>query len=88
MVLIYSELFDILSRNDTAVKQFNNNQTVNRLNNITSLMNAPTSNIGLFAAISIGIGAIVGGGILALAGAAFATTGPAALLAFGFWRLP
>ncbi len=45
-------------------------------------MNAPTRHIGLFAATSIGIGAIVGGGILALAGAAFATTGPAAVLAF------
>ena len=45
-------------------------------------MNAPIRHIGLFSATSIGIGAIVGGGILALAGAAFATTGPAALLAF------
>lgn len=33
-------------------------------------------------ATGIGVGAIVGGGILALAGVAFATTGPGALLAF------
>lgn len=39
--------------------------------------------MGLFGAISVGVGAIVGGGILALAGVAFATTGPAAILAFG-----
>jgi len=38
--------------------------------------------IGLFGATSIGIGAIVGGGILALAGVAYATTGPGAILAF------
>ena len=38
--------------------------------------------MGLAAATGIGIGAIVGGGILALAGVAFATTGPATLLAF------
>lgn len=38
--------------------------------------------IGLFAATGVGVGAIVGGGILALAGVAFATTGPAAILAF------
>lgn len=38
--------------------------------------------IGLFGATSIGVGAIVGGGILALAGVAFATAGPAAILAF------
>jgi len=38
--------------------------------------------IGLGSATGIGVGAIVGGGILALAGVAFATTGPAALLAF------
>lgn len=47
--------------------------------------NAPESNqrhIGLFGATGIGVGAIVGGGILALAGVAFATTGPAALVAF------
>jgi basic amino acid/polyamine antiporter, APA family len=39
--------------------------------------------IGLLGATGIGVGAIVGGGILALAGVAFATTGPSALLAFG-----
>jgi len=38
--------------------------------------------IGLGGSIGIGVGAIVGGGILALAGAAFETTGPAAVLAF------
>ncbi|MCB9846784.1 MAG: amino acid permease [Phycisphaeraceae bacterium] len=38
--------------------------------------------IGLFGATGVGVGAIVGGGILALAGVAFAATGPAALLAF------
>ncbi len=38
--------------------------------------------IGLTGAIGIGVGAIVGGGILALSGVAFATTGPAALVAF------
>jgi len=38
--------------------------------------------IGLGGATGIGVGAIVGGGILALAGVAFATTGPGALLAF------
>jgi len=38
--------------------------------------------IGLKAATGVGIGAIVGGGILALAGVAFAATGPAALIAF------
>lgn len=39
-------------------------------------------NIGLFGATSLGVGAIVGGGILALAGVAFATAGPAAIVAF------
>lgn len=38
--------------------------------------------IGLLGATGVGIGAIVGGGILALAGVAFATAGPAALVAF------
>ncbi len=38
--------------------------------------------LGLFGATSIGVGAIVGGGVLALAGVAFATTGPSAILAF------
>lgn len=38
--------------------------------------------LGLFGATAVGVGAIVGGGILALAGVAFATTGPSAILAF------
>ena len=38
--------------------------------------------IGLLGATGIGVGGIVGGGILALAGTAFATAGPAALVAF------
>ena len=38
--------------------------------------------IGFWGATGIGVGAIVGGGILALAGAAFSVTGPSALLAF------
>jgi amino acid transporter/nucleotide-binding universal stress UspA family protein len=49
-------------------------------------MNARTDterHIGLFGATGVGVGAIVGGGILALAGVAFATTGPAAIVAFG-----
>ncbi|MCA8918318.1 MAG: amino acid permease [Planctomycetes bacterium] len=39
-------------------------------------------NIGLIGATMIGVGAIVGGGVLALAGTAFASAGPAALVAF------
>ncbi|MDD9966393.1 MAG: amino acid permease, partial [Myxococcales bacterium] len=39
-------------------------------------------NLGLLDATRIGVGAIVGGGILALAGTAYAYTGPAAVLAF------
>lgn len=42
----------------------------------------PERHIGLPGAVGIGVGAIVGGGILALAGVAFATTGPAAIVAF------
>ncbi len=38
--------------------------------------------LGRFGATSLGVGAIVGGGILALAGVAFATAGPAAIVAF------
>jgi len=38
--------------------------------------------IGLFGALGIGVGAMVGGGILALAGVAFAVSGPSAILAF------
>ncbi len=48
-------------------------------------MSAPGSDgrhLGLLGATGVGVGAIVGGGILALAGVAFATTGPSAILAF------
>lgn len=38
--------------------------------------------LGLWGATSVGVGAIVGGGILALAGASFAAAGPSALAAF------
>ena len=38
--------------------------------------------LGLLGATGVGVGAIVGSGILALAGVAFATTGPSAILAF------
>ncbi len=38
--------------------------------------------LGLLGATGVGVGAIVGGGVLALAGVAFATTGPGAILAF------
>lgn len=38
--------------------------------------------LGLLAATGVGVGAIVGGGVLALAGVAFATTGPSAIVAF------
>lgn len=38
--------------------------------------------LGLFGATALGVGAIVGGGILALAGVAFAAAGPGAILAF------
>lgn len=38
--------------------------------------------LGLFDATGVGVGAIVGGGILALAGVAFAITGPGAMVAF------
>ncbi len=40
------------------------------------------SGMGLLEATSVGVGAIVGGGILALTGLAFATSGPSAILAF------
>ena len=42
----------------------------------------PRRTLGLWGATGVGVGAIVGGGILALAGVAFATTGPSAILAF------
>ena len=38
--------------------------------------------MGLFGALGIGVGAMVGGGILALAGVAFAVSGPSAIVAF------
>jgi amino acid transporter len=38
--------------------------------------------VGLFGATGVGVGAIVGGGILVLAGVAFARTGPSAVVAF------
>jgi len=38
--------------------------------------------IGFFGALGIGVGAMIGGGILALAGVAFAVSGPSAILAF------
>lgn len=41
-----------------------------------------TRSLGLFGATVVGVGAIVGGGILALAGVAFASTGPGAIVAF------
>lgn len=41
-----------------------------------------TRTIGFIGATGIGVGAMVGGGILALAGVAFAVSGPSAMLAF------
>ena len=38
--------------------------------------------IGLLGATGVGVGAIVGGGVLALAGVAFETAGPGAIVAF------
>ncbi|MEJ2201455.1 MAG: amino acid permease, partial [Desulfuromonadaceae bacterium] len=43
---------------------------------------AENKGLNLFGATMVGVGAIVGGGILALTGVAFATAGPGALLAF------
>ncbi len=43
---------------------------------------APNRSLGLWGATGIGVGAIVGGGVLALAGVAFAATGPGAIVAF------
>jgi len=40
------------------------------------------SSMGLIGATGVGVGAIVGGGVLAMAGVAFKTTGPSAMLAF------
>ncbi|WP_419194655.1 APC family permease [Novipirellula herctigrandis] len=47
-------------------------------------MDSSSRQMTLLGATGVGVGAIVGGGILALAGTAFATTGPAAVLAFLF----
>lgn len=44
---------------------------------------SPARTVGLLGATGVGVGAIVGGGILVLAGVAFQATGPSALLAFG-----
>lgn len=49
---------------------------------MTATSGHPERSIGLLGATGIGVGAIVGGGILALAGVAFATTGPGAIAAF------
>ncbi|QQR89542.1 MAG: amino acid permease [Myxococcales bacterium] len=43
-----------------------------------------TRHRGLWGATAIGVGAIVGGGIMVLAGAAFSSTGPGAVLAIAF----
>lgn len=49
----------------------------------TDLSSSATGrSIGLFGALGIGVGAMVGGGILALAGVAFSVSGPSAILAF------
>ncbi len=48
---------------------------------MTSQSNSRT--LSLWGATGVGVGAIVGGGILALAGVAFATAGPGAIVAFG-----
>jgi basic amino acid/polyamine antiporter, APA family len=50
--------------------------------NKTDLQTDTARTIGFFGAIGIGVGAMVGGGILALSGVAFASTGPSAILAF------
>jgi amino acid transporter/nucleotide-binding universal stress UspA family protein len=42
----------------------------------------PQRTLGLLGATGVGVGAIVGGGVLALAGVAFETTGPSAIVAF------
>ena len=45
-------------------------------------MTAQQRSIGFIGATGVGVGAIVGGGILALAGVAFSSTGPSAIIAF------
>jgi len=47
-------------------------------------LSSTSRTMGLLGATGVGVGAIVGGGILALAGVAFAETGPSAILAFAF----
>jgi amino acid transporter len=44
----------------------------------------PTRTLSLLGAVGVGVGSIVGGGILILAGSAFAAAGPSAILAFAF----
>ena len=57
-------------------------RTVDRYLETAPEMSSKERHIGLFGATNIGVGAIVGGGILVLAGAAFSATGPSAVLAF------
>ncbi len=45
-------------------------------------MTVQERHMGLFGATTLGVGAIVGGGILALAGTAFSVAGPGAMIAF------
>lgn len=49
---------------------------------MSSPHNNSTRSLGLLSATGVGVGAIVGGGVLALAGVAFATAGPSAIVAF------
>jgi amino acid transporter len=44
--------------------------------------NTPNRTMGYAGAVGLGVGAMIGGGILALAGVAFSVTGPSAILAF------
>lgn len=48
-----------------------------------STQGQPERTIGIWGATGTGVGAIVGGGVLALAGVAFQEAGPSAILAFG-----
>lgn len=52
------------------------------MNEFVDTSSDPSRTRGLWNATGVGVGAIVGGGILALAGVAFATTGPSAIVAF------
>jgi amino acid transporter len=47
-----------------------------------SITNTPTRSMGYAGAVGLGVGAMIGGGILALAGVAFSVSGPSAILAF------